>query len=180
MLKKWTSSSTKPITLYAQYIEGQPIYRLRNPNVQNAGSHFYTDSKVEGTSLVNAGWKWDNNKKPVFYAYKSQRTGSIQTYRMYCDIKKGCKKYEGDHMYVPTLGEKKTLQRQKYTYESPRRFYVEPTKIAKLDYSSTPMYLLTNPNTGEHFYTTDKKEYDNVAKAGWHKTGTPFFVVFSS
>ena len=34
------------------------------------------------------------------------------------------------------------------------------------------MHRLYNPNSGEHFYTADVKERDNVVKAGWKYEGT--------
>ena len=34
-----------------------------------------------------------------------------------------------------------------------------------------PMYRLYNPNSGEHFYTADAAERDNVVKAGWSYEG---------
>lgn len=34
------------------------------------------------------------------------------------------------------------------------------------------MYRLYNPNSGEHFYTSDQKEHDHLVSLGWHDEGT--------
>lgn len=41
----------------------------------------------------------------------------------------------------------------------------------KVDAASKEMHRLYNPNSGEHFYTADTKEKDNVMKAGWKDEG---------
>lgn len=43
------------------------VYRLYNSNVKG-GDHYYTLSKYEAKTLVNLGWRWDNNANPVFYS----------------------------------------------------------------------------------------------------------------
>ena len=40
---------------------------------------------------------------------------------------------------------------------------------------STAMYRLYNPNSGEHFYTSDEKEKDNVVAAGWQYEGVAWY-----
>ena len=47
--------------------KGITVYRLYNPNAAG-GDHYYTKSKYEAQSLVNKGWKWDNQGKAVFYS----------------------------------------------------------------------------------------------------------------
>jgi hypothetical protein len=42
------------------------------------------------------------------------------------------------------------------------------------------MYLATNPNTGEHIYTTSIAEYKEIKENGWRQDGVQFYVVFSS
>ena len=37
--------------------------------------------------------------------------------------------------------------------------------------TSVPMYRLYNPNSGEHFYTKDSVERDNLVSAGWYYEG---------
>ena len=40
---------------------------------------------------------------------------------------------------------------------------------------TTAMYRLYNPNSGEHFYTADEKEKDNVVAAGWQYEGVAWY-----
>ncbi|WP_251900462.1 hypothetical protein [Lactococcus lactis] len=47
--------------------KGTTVYRIYNPNAVG-GDHYYTKSKYEAQSLVNKGWKWDNQGKAVFYS----------------------------------------------------------------------------------------------------------------
>jgi len=53
------------------------VYRLYNSNVKG-GDHYYTLSKYEAKTLVNLGWRWDNNANPVFYS-----TGTVNLYVSY-------------------------------------------------------------------------------------------------
>nr|WP_281419056.1 hypothetical protein [Enterococcus alishanensis] len=47
--------------------EGQPIYRVFNPNATGPGSHLFTESKDEANWLINQGW---SNEGVAFYAPK--------------------------------------------------------------------------------------------------------------
>ena len=42
------------------------------------------------------------------------------------------------------------------------------------------MYRLYNPNSGEHFYTSNSIERDNLASAGWTSEGTAWMAPVSS
>lgn len=44
-------------------------------------------------------------------------------------------------------------------------------RVALTVSNSQIMYRLYNPNSGEHFYTASKAEYDSVGAAGWNKEG---------
>lgn len=46
-----------------------------------------------------------------------------------------------------------------------------PLATQDANVSYTPMYRLYNPNSGEHFYTANKAERNNVVGHGWHYEG---------
>lgn len=46
---------------------GEPVYRVYNPT-SRGGDHYYTMSRYEAQTLVNKGWRWDNNGAPAFYS----------------------------------------------------------------------------------------------------------------
>ncbi len=41
--------------------------------------------------------------------------------------------------------------------------------------SSSPVYRVFNPNTGEHFYTTATRERDYLVKQGWKNEGIGWY-----
>ncbi len=48
---------------------------------------------------------------------------------------------------------------------------VEERSISKLYVERVSMYRLYNPNSGEHFYTSNKDEKNNLTRLGWHYEG---------
>lgn len=46
-----------------------------------------------------------------------------------------------------------------------------PTHVAYADEGSQEMYRMYNPNSGEHFYTANSYERDNLKSLGWHYEG---------
>jgi len=51
---------------------------------------------------------------------------------------------------------------------------VEFTVYSKLN-NGTAVYRVYNPNSGEHFYTTDKAEKDGLVKLGWNDEGIGWY-----
>ena len=45
----------------------------------------------------------------------------------------------------------------------------------KAEAATNDMYRLYNPNSGEHFYTANTTERDNVKKAGWKYEGIGWY-----
>ena len=46
--------------------------------------------------------------------------------------------------------------------------------------ATSAMYRLYNPNSGEHFYTANEKEKDNVVAAGWNYEGVAWYAPLTS
>lgn len=46
--------------------------------------------------------------------------------------------------------------------------------------SNTPVYHMYNLWSGDHFYTSDKDEYNSLEKIGWREEGTAFYSVDDS
>ena len=46
-----------------------------------------------------------------------------------------------------------------------------PAHVAYADEGSQEMYRMYNPNSGEHFYTANSYERDNLKSLGWHYEG---------
>ncbi|EQC84757.1 hypothetical protein LLT7_00810 [Lactococcus cremoris subsp. cremoris TIFN7] len=78
--------------------KGITVYRLYNPNAAG-GDHYYTKSKYEAQSLVNKGWKWDNQGKAVFYS-----GGNLPIYVAY-----NPNAQSGAHNYTGNLFEENNL-----------------------------------------------------------------------
>lgn len=74
------------------------VYRLYNPNAKG-GDHYYTLSKYEAKTLVNLGWRWDNNANPVFYS-----TGTVNLYVSY-----NPNAQSGAHNYTTNIFEQNSL-----------------------------------------------------------------------
>ncbi|MGI6118424.1 MAG: hypothetical protein ACOYBC_08535 [Bilifractor sp.] len=56
---------------------------------------------------------------------------------------------------------------------------VEVQTVRAAGTSCKPMYRLYNPNTGEHFYTGNLTERNNVIRAGWHDEGIGWYAPVS-
>lgn len=102
---------------------------------------------------------------------------------------------------VPALGENETFE---YTYEAPKKFFRksgvedmtimlendggEAYSLNNTDYVTTwdngddtvLMYRLYNPNSGEHFYTAEIAERDNLVGYGWQSEGVGWTAPASS
>lgn len=74
------------------------VYRLYNSNVKG-GDHYYTLSKYEAKTLVNLGWRWDNNANPVFYS-----AGTVNLYVSY-----NPNAQSGAHNYTTNIFEQNSL-----------------------------------------------------------------------
>ena len=46
-----------------------------------------------------------------------------------------------------------------------------PAHVGYADEGSQEMYRMYNPNSGEHFYTANSYERDNLKSLGWHYEG---------
>ncbi|GAA3266564.1 hypothetical protein GCM10017706_30300 [Lactococcus lactis subsp. hordniae] len=84
---------------------GTPVYRVYNPNA-SGGDHYYTMSKYEAQSLVNKGWRWDNNGKAAFYS-----GGSVNLYVAY-----NPNANSGSHNYTTNTYEQNNLLGKGWKY----------------------------------------------------------------
>ena len=77
--------------------KGKGVYRLYNPRTKD---HHYTVSTNEAKVLTTKyGWKYDNNKKPIFYS-----GGKTPIYRLY-----NKKLKQGSHHFTKDVNEYKKL-----------------------------------------------------------------------
>ena len=56
--------------------------------------------------------------------------------------------------------------------------YIGQFKVTLTDtplVESIPIYILYNPNSGEHLFTSKRGEYDKLEKVGWKKEGEAFY-----
>ena len=84
---------------------GRGVFRVYNPKTKD---HHYTANNIEAMTLVNSyGWKYDNNKKPVFYS-----GGKTNVYRLY-----NKKLKQGSHHFTTSLNEYNTLPKYGWKQE---------------------------------------------------------------
>ncbi|MGM0238579.1 leucine-rich repeat domain-containing protein [Enterococcus sp. AZ103] len=86
-------------------------------------------------------------------------------------------KNNGDHLLTKNKNEKNDIEAQGWVVETNpaneygrAAFYV-PVKADSA--GKNKVYRIYNPNTGEHFYSTNKKECDAAVKAGWRQETDP-------
>ena len=122
------------------------MYRLYNPNT---GEHFYTGSKREGNTLVDAGWTYEG------IAWEGPVKSNTPVYRLYNEN-------VGEHHYTTSKRERDKLVEIGWKDEG-IGWYSDDNK-------GTPLYRLYNPNatTGNHHYTKSTRERDQLVKIGWN------------
>lgn len=77
-------------------------------------------------------------------------------------------KVSGEHFYTASLEEKRTLLKND-SWQDESIAWLAPIT------SNTPVYRLIHPKTLERLYTSDKNEYDILAKRGWKAEGIAFY-----
>ena len=96
--------------------------------------------------------------------------GAVPMYRLY-------NPNSGEHFYTANANERDHLSKIGWKYEG-IGWYAPDKK-----HSKTPVYRLYNPNggtdpkhpTGDHHYTTNKKEYDWLKTQGWKQEGIAWY-----
>ena len=136
-------------------VNGQPMYRLYNPN---SGEHFYTSNQAERSNLISLGW---NNEGVGWVAPVSSNT---PVYRLY-------NSYGGEHHYTTSVAERDMLISAGWNYEG-IGWYSD-------DAHSTPLYRQYNPNAfaNNHNYTTSLGENDYLVSLGWQAEGIGWYGV---
>ncbi len=124
------------------------LFRMYNPN---SGEHFYTTSRKEGNTLVDAGWTYEGD------GWIAPKDGD-PVYRMY-------NPNSGDHHYTMSKREKNKLVEAGWNYEGIGWHSEADT--------GKPLYRLYNPNAqvGQHHYTASTRERDALTAAGWNYEG---------
>lgn len=129
------------------------IHRLYNPN---SGEHFYTRSRNEAQSLVNAGWSYEG------IGWRAPGSSKTPVYRVY-------NPNAGDHHFTISKSEKDHLVKAGWRDEG-IAFYSDDAK-------GVAVYRQYNPNakSGAHNFTVSKAENDLLVKAGWRAEGIAFY-----
>ena len=138
-------------------VNGQPMYRLYNPN---SGEHFYTADKSERDYLDSLGWNYEgvgwvapiNSNTPVYRLYNANG---------------------GEHHYTTSVSERDYLVSLGWNYEG-IGWYSD-------DAQTVPLYRQYNPNAfaNNHNYTTSLSENDWLVSLGWQAEGIGWYGVAS-
>lgn len=136
-------------------VNGQPMYRLYNPN---SGEHFYTANSGERNYLISLGW---NNEGIGWIAPFSSNT---PVYRLY-------NPNGGEHHYTVSSAERNNLISLGWNDEG-IGWYSD-------DAQTTPLYRQYNPNAfaNNHNYTTSLGENDWLVSIGWQAEGIGWYGV---
>lgn len=88
--------------------------------------------------------------------------GTVALYRLY-------NPYTGEHFYTASTEERDTLVPLGWKYEGIGWIAAEPDSSENIK----PVYRLYNPYVpgGDHHYTTDENEYNELKKQGWVQEG---------
>ena len=135
----------------------EPVYRLYNPNVAS-GSHLYTASADEYTSLQSKGWTAEG---VAFYGTADANAGT-PVYRLYNPV-------AGWHHYTSDVNEYNGLKSSGWNDEGVA-WYVP-------SYAAADVYRAYDPVSGDHLFTTNKDEIATVTAHGWRDEGVAYKAV---
>ncbi|MBT1173867.1 InlB B-repeat-containing protein [Bifidobacterium sp. MA2] len=130
------------------------VYRAFNPNETRGGSHLYTTSFAEYSSVVRAGWKAEGVQ---FQTTSSKKAEPV--YRAY-------NPNDGSHFY--------TLSQVEFNHVIKAGWKDEGVAWYVAKDASESVLRIYNPNSGEHVFTLSKAEVNNAVKAGWNDEGVAF------
>ncbi|MBT1172699.1 InlB B-repeat-containing protein [Bifidobacterium sp. MA2] len=130
------------------------VYRAFNPNETRGGSHLYTTSFAEYSSVVRAGWKAEGVQ---FQTTSSKKAEPV--YRAY-------NPNDGSHFY--------TLSQVEFNHVIKAGWKDEGVAWYVAKDASESVLRIYNPNSGEHVFTLSKAEVNHAVKAGWNDEGVAF------
>lgn len=146
--------------------KGAPVYRLSHPKTW---AHRYTTSAAERKRLMRAGWTDEG------VAWRSVPKGDkarVAVYRQR-NAKKAARARD---VYTISSSQAKTWRAKGwksqgtlgYGYKVPRSFKDDMLTASQL---GVPVYQLYDWTTGERFFTTNKKERNQLANGRWFYEG---------
>ncbi|UNT95590.1 glycoside hydrolase family 3 N-terminal domain-containing protein [Allobaculum mucilyticum] len=150
----------------------------------------YAKSKGKKTIIISADkpydTQWYPNADAVMAVYGNKGTGVDPTEAIIGGATAANEAYgpnilAGIEVALGTFGASGQLPVNVYKYDEDKKEYSTTdivykrgfglTYQSKSDANRIEMYRLYNPNSGEHFYTSNSKERDYLAKVGWTTEG---------
>lgn len=131
------------------------------------------ESDVENIFFLD----WYQNEKAVNPAEVTINQDTTFTAKFGAAVYRLYNKNNGDHLLTKNKNEKNDIEAQGWvvetnpTNEFGRAAFYVPVKADSV--GKNKVYRIYNPNTGEHFYSTNKKECDAAVKAGWRQETDP-------
>jgi len=153
-----------------QATDSLPVYRFYN---STTGDHFYTISENEKDTLINNSQSGYVYETIAFYAFQSKIGNSVPVYRF-------INSKNGDHFYTISENEKAIVLNNPqwgYVYEGVG-FYSLASQINE----SLPVYRFVNTSNGDHFYTINESEKNNLSAVPVYRfinpnTGDHFYTI---
>lgn len=126
----------------------QAVYRMYDPE---RGEHLLTTSIEEANALLTLGWK---SEGMAFIAPKESDTA---VFRMCASM----------HALITSIGELHILVENGWRFEG----------VAFHAGGDVPVYRMYNPNNGDHVFTVEETERDDLELHGWSPEGVAFHAV---
>jgi hypothetical protein len=122
--------------------------------------HFYTTNQAESYSAANGGYKFEGVQCFVFLAPSPRTTPEVQKNHIFHRLYNG-----SNHFYtVDDLEAKNAVGNDGYVIEKMPCF-VFPIG-SRPPVTVIPLFRAYNRSTNDHFYTTDKAEFNNAILHG--------------
>jgi hypothetical protein len=135
-----------------------PVYRLDASN----GSAFLTADKNEYDTLVANGY---TGQGVDFYADPGRSNSGYPSYRLYSSTAQA-------HRWVASIADRDTLASQGYTYEGVAFTSISPVRQEVVPPAGQDLvYRFRDMPGGDHFWTRDVYERDQMIRSGYHYEG---------
>ena len=124
----------------------QAVYRMYDPT---RGEHLLTTAIEEANALLSLGWKSEG------VAFIVPRESETAVFRVCA----------GMHSYLTDIGELHVVTENGWRFEG----------IAFHAGGEIPVYRMYNPNNGDHVFTAEETERDDLELYGWSPEGIAFY-----
>ena len=187
---KWYSVDN--FNLYAAYKGAQKGHAIgTNVKLQYQGKSRLLDLKT--AEYTSASWDFVPGQTFTFSNWSKATVNDLNTtlseMKKYVTVKKGANYIKGSDQddftaasFDQYVSDYQEFLKNNGTPKTVADYQSQIDQLAAIqaklvETSPNLVYRAYNPNTGDHYFTTNKAGYDALVKLGWHAEGTPYAAI---